>query len=88
VQKRRDEFKAEKGLPAIKPTKPEGGWKSEEDRQTARREVWANVRAWAEDESANLVVGGQASKVVSTRLRTKADSEHDHSAIQPARGPP
>ncbi len=88
MQNRRDAFKAEKGLPPVKPTKPEGGWKSEGERQAARREMWANVRAWAEDESANLVVGGQASKVVSTCLRTKADSEHDHSAIQPARGPP
>ncbi|CAK9785798.1 unnamed protein product [Cutaneotrichosporon oleaginosum] len=63
VQKQREAFKADRGLPAVKPTTPGGGWKSEEERQAARREVWANVRAWVEDESDTLVVGGQMSQV-------------------------
>ncbi|GMK58999.1 hypothetical protein CspeluHIS016_0700140 [Cutaneotrichosporon spelunceum] len=66
VQNKRDAFKTENGLPAIKPTTPDGGWKSEDERQAARREVWANVRAWVEDESANLIVGGQQSHVNTT----------------------
>ncbi|BEJ12676.1 hypothetical protein CspHIS471_0211360 [Cutaneotrichosporon sp. HIS471] len=66
VQKQRDAFKSGKGLPPIKPTTPGGGWKSEDERQAVRREVWANVRAWVEDESANLTVGGQQSCVNTT----------------------
>ncbi|KLT41078.1 Farnesyltransferase [Cutaneotrichosporon oleaginosum] len=66
VQKQREAFKADRGLPAVKPTTPGGGWKSEEERQAARREVWANVRAWVEDESDTLVVGGQMSQVNTT----------------------
>ncbi|BEI81978.1 hypothetical protein CcaverHIS002_0211380 [Cutaneotrichosporon cavernicola] len=52
--------------PPIKPTTPGGGWKSEDERQAMRREVWANVRAWVEDESASLTVGGQQSCVNTT----------------------
>lgn len=39
-------FDPTKGLPAVKPTTPEGGWKSEEERQAVRREGWANALGW------------------------------------------
>lgn len=65
VEKRRNEFKESEGLPAVKPTTAEGGWKNEEERQAARREVWANVRGWVEDETDGIIVGGQTSRVVS-----------------------
>lgn len=63
VQAARDAFDTSAGLPPIKPTSPEGGWSTEEERQRARREAFANVLGWSEDKSNELVVGGQESRV-------------------------
>lgn len=60
-------FDETKGLPPVKPTKPGGGWASEEERQRARRQIYASVLGWVEDEKAELVVGGSDSRVVSAR---------------------
>lgn len=62
VQSNRARFDKTKGFPAIKPTKPEGGWKSEEERQAVRREVWANALGW--EEVGECLVGGKESRVV------------------------
>ena len=42
---------------------PEGGWKSEEERQEARREVWSNALGWIED-GPELILGGKESRLV------------------------
>ena len=64
VEAARMRFDPSKGLPAVKPTAPEGGWKSEEERQAVRREIWANALGWNQLGEAD-VVGGQANLVVS-----------------------
>lgn len=71
VEKNRGLFDASKGFPAVKPTKPEGGWKSEAERQRARREVFANALGWTEEKGELIVVGGDASRVVSQVGRAK-----------------
>jgi protein farnesyltransferase subunit beta len=48
VEANRRRFNPGKGLAAITPTKPEGGWKSQEERQRVRREVWANALGWSQ----------------------------------------
>ncbi|WWD21152.1 hypothetical protein CI109_105634 [Kwoniella shandongensis] len=59
-------FDSSKGLPAIKPVSPDGGWASEEERQRVRREVWANALGWVEEEGSELVVGGKENRVNTT----------------------
>lgn len=63
VQAAREAFNSSGGLPAVKPNSADGGWASEEERQAARREVFANVLGWVEDKSNEIIVGGQESKV-------------------------
>lgn len=63
VSANRAKFDPSKGLPAIKPTKPEGGWRSEEERQRVRREVWSSALGWQE-EGEEVVLGGKDSRVV------------------------
>lgn len=63
VRSNRAAFDSEKGLPAIKPTSPEGGWRSEEERQAARREVWSNALGWIEG-GPELILGGRESRLV------------------------
>lgn len=60
----RSTFDPSKGFPAVKPTTPEGGWKSEDDRQAVRREIWANALGWIES-GPEHVVGGKDSRLVS-----------------------
>jgi hypothetical protein len=48
VEAKRRKFDTSKSLPAVKPTRPEGGWKNEEERQRVRREVWANALGWTQ----------------------------------------
>jgi protein farnesyltransferase subunit beta len=67
IAENRAAFDSTKGLPAVKPTKPEGGWKSEEERQRARREAYSNVLGWVDDEAAMLVLGGNDNRLVSIR---------------------
>jgi len=64
VERNRATFDPFKGFPAVKPTRAEGGWQSEEERQDVRREVWANALGWVED-GPEYVVGGKANRVVS-----------------------
>ncbi|KAL1408783.1 CAAX farnesyltransferase (FTase) subunit beta [Vanrija albida] len=66
VEKNRGLFDPSKGFPPVKPTTPEGGWKSEAERQRARREVFANALGWAEEKGEQIVVGGDASRVNTT----------------------
>jgi protein farnesyltransferase subunit beta len=66
VASNRDAFDTTKGLPAVRPTKPEGGWKTEDERQAARREIWANALGWIE-QGPESVLGGKASRLVSPR---------------------
>ncbi|WVR09083.1 hypothetical protein IAU60_006144 [Kwoniella sp. DSM 27419] len=66
VSANRGRFDSSRGLPAVRPTTPGGGWASEEDRQDARREVWANALGWMEEEGAELVVGGKENRVNTT----------------------
>lgn len=69
VEANRRKFDASKGMPAIKPTKPEGGWKTEEARQKSRKEVWANALGWTQL-GEDTVLGGKVNKVVSLSSRT------------------
>ncbi|WVQ81223.1 hypothetical protein IAT38_003345 [Cryptococcus sp. DSM 104549] len=62
----RAKFEAAKGLPAVKPTTPEGGWASEEARQEARRAVWASALGWVEQEGEELVLGGSENRLNTT----------------------
>jgi protein farnesyltransferase subunit beta len=64
VDANRVSFDSSKGFPAIKPTKPSGGWKSEEERQSVRREIWANALGWI-DNGPEIVLGGRGSRLVS-----------------------
>ena len=48
VEVNRRKFDTSKGLPAVTPTRPEGGWNSEEERQRVRKEVWANALGWSQ----------------------------------------
>lgn len=64
VEHNRRKFDASKGLPAVKPTKPEGGWKSEEERQAVRREVYANALGWGRT-GGSEPLGGAVNFVVS-----------------------
>ena len=68
VEANRRKFDTSKGMPAIKPTKPEGGWKTEEERQRARKEVWANALGWTQL-GEDTVLGGKVNKVVSLSSR-------------------
>jgi protein farnesyltransferase subunit beta len=67
IAENRAAFDMAKGRPAVKPTTPGGGWKSEDERQRARREAFANVLGWVEDENAQLVVGGADNRLVRVR---------------------
>ncbi|ODN74446.1 hypothetical protein L202_06839 [Cryptococcus amylolentus CBS 6039] len=62
----RAKFDPSKGLPAVKTSTPEGGWKSEEERQEARRAVWASALGWTEEEGSEVVVGGKDNRVNTT----------------------
>lgn len=64
VESNRAKFDASKGLPAVQPVSPDGGWASEEERQAVRRQVWASALGWVE-EGEELVLGGKDSRVVS-----------------------
>ncbi|WVF65571.1 hypothetical protein IAT40_000300 [Kwoniella sp. CBS 6097] len=66
IDQNRKSFDPSKGLPAIKPKSPTGGWKDEDDRQNVRREVWANVLGWIEEGGAELIVGGKENRVNTT----------------------
>jgi len=89
VESFRKSFKADKSWPAIKPTKPEGGWKSEDERQAARREIWANIRGWVEDPKGDLIIGGPASRVVSCKApNVSSYPERDCPTLQPDRYAP
>ena len=63
LQENKGSFDTSKGFPAVTPTNPEGGWKSEEERQAVRGEVWSNALAWVE--RSQRVVGGKENRVVS-----------------------
>lgn len=67
VESNRRTFDISKGFPAVKPTKAEGGWASEEERQEVRREVWASALGWVEEGEA-VILGGKDSRVVSLRM--------------------
>lgn len=56
-------FDTTKGLPAVKPTTAAGGWRSEDERQQARRSAWASLLAWEEEDESEIVLGGDASRV-------------------------
>lgn len=62
----RAEFDSSKGLPPVKPITPGGGWKSEEERQAARREAWANALGWVEEKGGELVIGKKENRVNTT----------------------
>ena len=64
VEANRRAFDPSKGFPAVRPTKPEGGWKSEEERQAVRREVWANALGWGQL-GPDTVLGSKENTVVS-----------------------
>ncbi|OWZ70996.1 hypothetical protein AYX14_03620 [Cryptococcus neoformans] len=64
VSSNRLKFDASKGLPAVKPVAPGGGWKNEDERQNARREIWANALGWIEEEGGEIIVGGKDNRVV------------------------
>ncbi|WWC64057.1 uncharacterized protein I303_106664 [Kwoniella dejecticola CBS 10117] len=66
VQSNKDKFDPTKGLPPVKPRSANGGWTSEEERQNARKEVWANALGWIEDESGEILVGGKENRVNTT----------------------
>ena len=63
MESNRSSFDITKGLPAIKPTTPAGGWKDEEERQAVRKEIWANALGWL-DNGPEIVLGGKASRLV------------------------
>lgn len=58
-----DKFDSSKGMPAVK-TSPGGGWKSEKERQQARKNAWASILAW--DIESEEIVGGKESRLNST----------------------
>lgn len=66
VSSNRLKFNASKGFPAVKPLTPEGGWKDEDERQNARREIWANALGWVEEEGGEIIVGGRDNRIVSS----------------------
>ncbi|WVQ63932.1 uncharacterized protein L199_002088 [Kwoniella botswanensis] len=66
VSANRTKFDSSKGLPPIIPRSADGGWTSEEERQNARREVWANALGWVEDGSQESVVGGKGNRINTT----------------------
>ncbi|WWC73123.1 uncharacterized protein I206_107089 [Kwoniella pini CBS 10737] len=66
VQSNKDKFDTTKSLPPIIPRSKDGGWASEEMRQNARKEVWANALGWIEDESGEIIVGGKENRVNTT----------------------
>jgi protein farnesyltransferase subunit beta len=63
VESNRSSFDTTKGLPAIKPTTPGGGWRNEQERQEVRKEIWANALGWI-DNGPEIVLGGKASRLV------------------------
>ena len=63
VESNRSSFDITKGLPAVKPTTPSGGWKDEQERQAVRKEIWANALGWI-DNGPEIVLGGKASRLV------------------------
>jgi len=63
VESNRTSFDTSKGLPAVKPTTPQGGWRSEEERQSVRKEIWANALGWI-DNGPEIVLGGKESRLV------------------------
>lgn len=65
VAANRASFDASKGFPAVKPSSLQGGWKSEEERQAVRKEVWANALGWVERDEDEILVGGTGNRVVS-----------------------
>ena len=66
VEMNRRRFDPSKGLPPVTPTKPEGGWKSEEERQAVRREIWANALGW-DQLGPDQTLGGKVNTVVRRR---------------------
>nr|XP_019048040.1 protein farnesyltransferase subunit beta [Kwoniella bestiolae CBS 10118]OCF26970.1 protein farnesyltransferase subunit beta [Kwoniella bestiolae CBS 10118] len=66
VASNKAKFDTTKGLPPVKTRSSDGGWKSEEERQKARREIWANALGWVEDESQELIVGGKGNRINTT----------------------
>ena len=74
VSNNRAKFDPSRGFPAVKPTTLDGGWKSEDERQAVRREVWANALGWVEREEDEILVGGKANRVVSLTCRSWAPS--------------
>ncbi|WRT69034.1 uncharacterized protein IL334_006017 [Kwoniella shivajii] len=66
VSSNKEKFDTSKGLPAVKTRSTRGGWSSEEERQNARKEIWANALGWVEDENAEMVVGGKENRVNTT----------------------
>ncbi|WWC91231.1 uncharacterized protein L201_006173 [Kwoniella dendrophila CBS 6074] len=66
VSDNRKKFNSTNGLPPIKPISENGGWINEEERQIARREIWANALGWIEDENDELIVGGKENRVNTT----------------------
>ncbi|KAK1922572.1 terpenoid cyclases/protein prenyltransferase alpha-alpha toroid [Papiliotrema laurentii] len=65
VEMNRRRFDPSKGLPPVTPTKPEGGWKSEEERQAVRREIWANALGW-DQLGPDQTLGGKVNTVNAT----------------------
>jgi len=63
VESNRASFDMTKGLPAVTPTTPGGGWKDEQQRQEVRKEIWANALGWI-DNGPEIVLGGKASRLV------------------------
>ena len=76
VEANRARFDTTKGFPPIKPTKPEGGWKSEEERQAVRKEAWSNILGW-EQSGEDVIVGSKENRVVS-ETHVHVDSEGNH----------
>ncbi|OCF35551.1 protein farnesyltransferase subunit beta [Kwoniella heveanensis BCC8398] len=66
IAQNRKSFDPSRGLTAIKPKSESGGWRSEEERQNVRGEVWANVLGWIEEEGGELIVGGKENRVNTT----------------------
>ena len=62
LEENKKAFDTSKGLPAVVPKTPGGGWKSEEERQSARREIWANALAWVDKDE--VIIGGKENRVV------------------------
>lgn len=84
VEAKRRKFDNSKGMPAVKPTKAEGGWKSEEERQRVRREVWANALGWTQL-GEDMVLAGKVNLVVgltSLNIGRELTAERDYTSIQ------